>query len=74
MATAANIDTQQQERTLSQSGAGIQIGVEDATAVQGAPVAISPQHFTVEQAAELSAMLETPPRLTTTEGNKIMSG
>ena len=70
MATAANIDTQQQDRTLGQSGTGIQIGVEDAAAGQGTPVAITPQHFTVEQAAELSAMLETPPRLAATEGNK----
>ena len=71
MATAANIDAQQQDRTLVQSGSrGLQLGVEDASAVQGAPVAITPQHFTVDQAAELSAMLETPHRLAATEGNK----
>ena len=69
MATAANIDTQQQDRTLSQPG--VEMEVEDAAAVRGAPVAITPQHFTVEQAAELSAILETPPRLTATEGIKI---
>lgn len=67
---SANTDTQQQDRTLGQSSTCIQMGAEESAGVHGAPVRITPQHFAIDQAADLNAILETPHQLAVAEGSE----
>ena len=77
MATAANLSTDVQPQEIgalgqppdSGGGGGMKMGGEDAAA---GSMAIAPQHFTADQAARLTAILETstppPSSLTPTQG------